>query len=73
MMHIYGVTDGNGSHTDVSNSLLGAKQYATRNGYKRVSIRYNCGYICKIVAVKLSGGNWVSVKIWPLVPDAAVR
>ena len=62
-MHIYGVTNGNGSHIDVSSSLLGAKQYATRNGYRRVSIRYNCGYICKIVAVKLSRGNWVSANI----------
>lgn len=58
MQNIYGVIDSNGCHVDVSNTLLGAKQYATRNGYRQVSIRYNCGYTVKIVATKQEIGSW---------------
>jgi len=43
MITIYGVTDNKNIHTDVSKTLLGAKQYATRNGYKSVSIRIGMG------------------------------
>lgn len=39
MIKIYGSTNNNNIHTDTSNTLLGAKQYATRNGFKNVSIR----------------------------------
>ena len=39
MIKIYGSTNNNNVHTDTSNTLLGAKQYATRNGFKNVSIR----------------------------------
>ena len=59
MNHVYGVVDKNGVHHDVSKTLLGAKQYATRNGYKQVSVRYNCGYVVAIVAVKESN-KWVA-------------
>ncbi len=39
MIKIYGSTNNKNIHIDTSNTLLGAKQYATRNGYKNVSIR----------------------------------
>ena len=39
MIKIYGSTNNNNVHTDTSNTLLGAKQYATRNGFKNVSVR----------------------------------
>lgn len=58
MQHVYGVLDSNNCHIDVSLSLLGAKQYATRHGYKQVSIRYNCGYNVDVVATKQANGKW---------------
>ena len=39
MIKVYGSTDNTNTHTDTSKTLLGAKQYATRNGFKNVSIR----------------------------------
>ena len=39
MIKIYGSTNNNNIHADTSKTLLGAKQYATRNGYKNVSVR----------------------------------
>ena len=39
MIKIYGSTDNNNTHHDTSKTLLGAKQYATRNNYKNVSVR----------------------------------
>lgn len=56
--NIYGVTDSQGIHTDVSKSEKGAKQYATRHGYNQVSIRYNSGYHVDIIAVK-NGRKWI--------------
>lgn len=58
--HVYGVIDSNGVHHDVSKTEKGAKQYATRNGYKQVSIRFNCGYVVAVVAEKING-KWVKV------------
>ena len=51
-MDIYGIIDSNGGHIDISKSLNAAKAYATKHGYKQVSIRYNCGYVCQIIAEK---------------------
>ena len=39
MIKVYGSTDNTNTHTDTSKTLLGAKQYATRNGLKNVSVR----------------------------------
>ena len=39
MIKTYGSTDNKNIHTDTSTTLLGAKQYATRNGFKNVSVR----------------------------------
>ena len=58
-MNTYGVIDSTGSHTDVSNAERGAKNYATRNGYTQVSIRYNNGYVACVVAIKNGKGKWV--------------
>jgi plastocyanin domain-containing protein len=58
MQNIFGVLNADNVHTDVSKSEKGAKQYATRHGYTKVSIRYNNGYDVDIVAVK-KGQKWV--------------
>ena len=56
----YGIVYGpNNIYTDVSRTLKGAKQYATRNGYNKVSIRYNCGYVCSVLATKINN-KWVN-------------
>lgn len=55
-MNIYGIVS-NGVHTDVSKTERGAKLYATKNGYDKVSIRYNLGYNAEIIATK-TNGKW---------------
>jgi hypothetical protein len=57
MIKIYGSTNNNNIHTDTSNTLLGAKQYATRNGLKNVSVRI--GYNVTLLEYKDSG-KWYS-------------
>jgi hypothetical protein len=58
MQNTYGVLS-NGVHVDVSNTLHGAKCYATRHGYTTVTIRYNGGYIASEIAHKHKG-KWIS-------------
>jgi hypothetical protein len=58
MNNTYGVLNSNNEHIDVSKSEKGAKQYATRHGYTKVSIRYNSGYDVDIVAVKINN-KWI--------------
>jgi len=60
MQDIYGVINIEGVHIDTSNTLKGAKQYATRNGYNQVSVRYNCGYNAVVIAVKRDDKKWVN-------------
>ena len=60
-MNIYGVLDKNDCHIDVSTSMKGTKRVATRYGYDKVSIRYNCGYHVDIVAVKVNN-KWKPFK-----------
>ena len=55
MITVYGSTDNNNIHTDTSNTLLGAKQYATRNGLRNVSIRI--GYNVTLLEYK-SNNKW---------------
>tara|TARA_R110002153_G_scaffold255531_1_gene414200 strand:+ start:134 stop:316 length:183 start_codon:yes stop_codon:yes gene_type:complete len=55
MIKIYGSTNNKDIHTDSSNTLLGAKQYATRNGFKNVSIRV--GYNIELLEYK-EGNKW---------------
>ena len=55
MIKVYGSTDNKNIHTDTSTTLLGAKQYATRNGYRNVSVRI--GYNVTLLEYKLRG-NW---------------
>jgi hypothetical protein len=52
--NIYGVLI-DGVHIDVSNTERGAKQYATKNGYSIITVRYNCGYIASRIACKCNG------------------
>ena len=51
MTAIYGIVNRDGAHIDVSRSLLGAKQYATRHGYDEVSMRI--GYNSVVIARKI--------------------
>ncbi len=53
MIKVYGSTDNTNTHTDTSNTLLGAKQYATRNGLNNVSVRI--GYNVTILECKVFG------------------
>jgi hypothetical protein len=59
-MDIYGIVNNEGVHIDISQSLNAAKAYATKHGYKQVSIRYNCGYICQIIAEK-TNNKWTKL------------
>lgn len=59
MITTYGTINNEGTHTDTSKTLLGAKVYATLNGYNVVSKRN--GYIAFVVAEKI-GGKWQTVK-----------
>lgn len=54
-MNIYGVLDRNDYHIDVSTSLKGTKRVATIEGYNKVSVRYNGGYIAAILFEKING------------------
>jgi len=56
MITAFGIINKDGVHIDTSKTLLGAKQYATRNEYKKVSKR--TGYNARIVEVKTSLG-WI--------------
>ena len=59
MIKVYGSTDNKNIHTDTSKTLLGAKQYATRNGLKNVSVRI--GYNVTLLEYK-DAGKWYSYK-----------
>ena len=50
MVKVYGSTDNTNTHTDTSKTLLGAKQYATRNGLRNVSVRI--GYNVSLLEYK---------------------
>ena len=58
MIVVYGVINGDGTHIDVSKTLKGAKNYATRNKYIKVSIRV--GYNAYEVAQKINN-NWINL------------
>ena len=58
--NIYGV-ESNGVHTDVSKSLKATKRFATINGHKIITIRYNCGYIAAEIFKKDDKGKWVEI------------
>jgi len=58
MITVYGIVNKDGTHTDVSNTLHGAKCYATRNGYTTVSKRV--GYNTRTIAEKVNG-KWKSL------------
>lgn len=60
-MTIYGVVSSTGEHYDVSKTERGAKCFATRNGYTKVSVRHRGGLIAQILAVK-SSGKWCKVR-----------
>jgi len=59
MIESYGTLDATNTHIDTSKTLLGAKQYATRNGYSKVSKRV--GYIARVVAERVNG-KWIKTK-----------
>ena len=55
MIKVYGSTDNTNTHIDTSNTLLGAKQYATRNNYRNVSVRI--GYNVTLLEYR-QDGKW---------------
>ena len=55
-MLTYGI-ESNGEYIVISNSLLGAKQYATRHGYTEVYKAYN-NYHISLVSTKLNKREW---------------
>tara|TARA_R110000803_G_C11791881_1_gene298152 strand:+ start:44 stop:292 length:249 start_codon:yes stop_codon:yes gene_type:complete len=61
MIKIYGSTNNNNIHTDTSKTLLGAKQYATRNNYRNVSVRI--GYNVTLLVIK-QDGKWYTMEDW---------
>lgn len=58
MHNTFGVISHNGSHTDVSLTEKGAKNYATRHGYTKVSIRLNGSMHVRVIAEKKPNGKW---------------
>jgi len=63
MNNTYGIVYGiDNIYTDVSRTLKGAKRYATINGYDKVGIRYNAGYHCSVVSIKVDK-KWVETDI----------
>jgi len=60
MQHLYGIVTSEG-YQDCSRSEKGAKNYATRNGFDEIYIRFNCGYGTKIIAFNKKG-KWIKVK-----------
>jgi hypothetical protein len=58
-MSTFGVASINDSYTDVSSTERGAKNYATRHGYKEVYIRHNNGYYVELVSTKINN-IWVN-------------
>lgn len=57
MQDIYGIVNAEGTHYDVSKTEKGAKNYASRHGYTRVTIRYNGGYVAVVISEK-KGNRW---------------
>lgn len=55
MIVVYGILDKNNCLIDTSKTLLGAKQYATRNGYNRIGKR--CEYNVTETWIK-DGKKW---------------
>lgn len=55
MKNTYGILNSDNVHIDVSNTERGAKNYATRNGFDIVTIRYNMGYNAAIISKKVNG------------------
>ena len=61
MIRCYGIAYGeDNTHCDVSKTERGAKIYATRNDYTKVTIRV--GYHAEIIAEKVDG-KWQSVEV----------
>lgn len=55
----YGINSETRGYIDTSTTLKGAKNHATRHGYKEVYVRYNHGYSVQLVAVK-QGNKWIN-------------
>lgn len=57
--HTYGCNCSISGYFDVSNTLRGAKCWATRNGYSEVYIRFNYGYHVELKATKNEQEKWI--------------
>ena len=54
---LYGVINSAGIYTDTSRTERGAKNYATRNGYRKIGSRHVDHYYVREIAEKV-GGRW---------------
>lgn len=54
---IYGVVT-KGEHIDVSRTELGAKRYASANGFEEISVRKDGNSIARVIA-KSFRGRWI--------------
>jgi hypothetical protein len=60
MITIYGIINQDDALIDTSKTLLGAKQYATRNDYKKIGLRVGYNIIESWTKVK---NKWVKDEI----------
>ena len=58
-MNTYGIMSEHQGFIDISNTLHGAKLFATKEGYyDEVYVRYNNGYHVELVATKVNN-KWI--------------
>jgi hypothetical protein len=56
--YIFGIKTRSGEHIDVSRTARGAKCYATRHGYRTVTVRNMHHYYVTEYATKSCSGGW---------------
>ena len=58
---VFCIVDSSNCAIDVANTMRGAMSYATRNGYKRVAVRFPLsGYVYDLAEKK--GSRWVKTQ-----------
>lgn len=59
-MITYGINSKDNGYLDTSKTERGAKNHASRNGYKEVYARFNCGMDVILVSKNVNG-RWVKI------------
>ena len=60
MENTYGVASRNGEYMEVSNTEKGAKNYATRNNYNKVYVRFYGSYNITPISYRV-GKSWIKI------------